>query len=67
MVVIVDRYTRYFVNESGGCAVCPVYIASFWAQKGNRIVLHCIQEQRRSEEALKTGVNITDTLNTSLI
>ena len=32
-----DRYTRYYVNQSGGGEIDPVYRASFRMQRGNGI------------------------------
>jgi hypothetical protein len=37
MSVTMDRYTRYYVNQSGGGEIGPVYRASFRAQRGNGI------------------------------
>jgi len=31
------RYTRYYVNQSGGGEIGPVYRASFRVQRGNSI------------------------------
>ena len=71
------RYTRYYVNKSGGGGeVGPVYRASFRVQRGNglgsffRGLLHFVKPLLYSgakavgKEALKTGSNIiTDMLN----
>jgi len=35
--VTIDRYTRYYVNQSGGGEIGPVYRASFRVQRGNGI------------------------------
>ena len=35
--VTMDRYTRYYVNQSGGGEIGPVYRASFRVQRGNVI------------------------------
>jgi hypothetical protein len=32
-----DRYTRYYVNQSGGGEIGPVYRASIRVQRGNGI------------------------------
>ena len=32
-----DRYTRYYVNQSGSCEIGTVYRASFRVQRGNGI------------------------------
>jgi len=37
MLVTIDRYTRYYVNQSDGVDIGPVYRASFRMQKCNRI------------------------------
>jgi len=37
MVVTMDRYTRYYVNQSGGGEIGPVYRASFRMQRCNGI------------------------------
>ena len=76
MVVTMDRYTRYFVYQSSGGEIGPVYRASFRMQRINGIgsffrgrfrfvkpVLYSGTKAVR-KEALKTGSNITsDTLN----
>jgi len=59
MVVTMDRYTRYYVNQSGGGEIGPVYRVSFRIQWGNGIGFFfrglfrfvkpcCIPSQRRS-------------------
>jgi hypothetical protein len=72
-----DRYTRYYVNQSGGGGeVGPVYRASFRVQRGNglgsffrglfRFVKPLLYSGAKAvgKEALKTGSNIiTDMLN----
>jgi len=76
MVVTMDRYTRYYVNQSGGGEIGPVYTASFRMQKGNGIgslfrglfrflkTLLYSGTKAVGKEALKTGSNtITDILN----
>jgi len=37
MLVTIDRYTRYYVNQSGGGEIDTVYRASFRMQRGNGI------------------------------
>jgi len=37
MIVKMDRYTRNYVNQSGGGAIGPVYRASFRMKRGNGI------------------------------
>ena len=37
MLVIMDRYTRQYVNQSGGGQIGPVYRASFSMQRVNVI------------------------------
>jgi len=37
MLVTIDRQTRYYVHQSGGGEVGPVYRASFMVQRGNGI------------------------------
>jgi len=71
-----DRYTQYYVNQSGGGGeVGPVYRASFRIQRGNgigsffrghfRFVKPLYSGAKAvGKEALKTGSNIiTDMLN----
>ena len=71
-----DRYTRYYVNGSGGGEVRPVSKASFRVQRGNSIgsffrELFCFVKpllysgaKAVGNETLKTGPNvITDILN----
>lgn len=71
-----DRYTRYYVNQSGGGEIGPVYRASFRMQRGNgigsffrglfRFVKPLLYSGAKAvgKEALKTGSNIiTDILN----
>jgi len=72
-----DRYTRYYVNQSGGGGeIAPVYRASFRLQRGNgigsffrglfRFVKHLLYSGAKAvgKEALKTGSHIiTDFLN----
>jgi len=72
-----DRYTRYYVNQSGsGGEVGPVYRASFRVQRGNgigsffrglyRFVKPLLYSGAKAvgKEALKTGSNIiTDLFN----
>ena len=71
-----DRYTRYYVNQSGGGDIGPVYRASFRMQRGNgigsffrglfRFVKPLLYSGAKAvgKEALKTGSNIiTDILN----
>jgi hypothetical protein len=70
-----DRYTRYYVNQSGGGGeVGPVYRASFRVQRGNsivsffrglfRFVKPLLYSGAVGKEALKTGSNIiNDVLN----
>jgi hypothetical protein len=72
-----DRYTRYYVNQSGGGGeVGPIYRAGFTVQRGNGIgsffrrlfrfvkpLLHSGSKDV-GKEALKTCCNcITDMLN----
>ena len=70
------RYTRYYVNQSGGGDIGPVYRASFRMQRGNgigsffrglfRFVKPLLYSGAKAvgKEALKTGSNIiTDILN----
>jgi hypothetical protein len=74
-----DRYTRYYVNQSSGCEIGPVYRASFRLQRGNGIgsffrglfrfvkLLLYSGAKAVGKEALKTGSNIiTDILNKEL-
>lgn len=35
MLVTTDRFTRYYVNQSGGGEIGPVYWASFRMKRGN--------------------------------
>jgi len=71
-----DRYTRYYVTQSGGGEIGPVYRASFRVQRGNgigsffrglfRFVKPLLYSGAKAvgKEALKTGSNImTDILN----
>jgi hypothetical protein len=71
-----DRYTRYYVNQSGGGEIGPVCRASFRVQTGNGIgsffrgILRFVKPLLYSgakavgKEALKTGsIVITDILN----
>jgi hypothetical protein len=71
-----DRYTRYYVTQSGGGDIGPVYRASFRVQRGNgigsffrglfRFVKPVLYSGSNAveKEALKTGSNIlTDILN----
>jgi hypothetical protein len=72
-----DQYTRYYVNQSGGCGgIGPVYRASFRVQRGNglgsffrglfRFVKPLLHSGAKAlgKEALKTGSNIIkDVLN----
>ena len=71
-----DRYTRYYVNQSGGGEIGPVYRASFRMQRGNgigsffrglfRFVKPLLYSGAKAvgKEALKTGSHImTDILN----
>jgi len=75
MVVTMDRYTHYYVNQSGGGEIGPVYRASFRMQRGNgigsffgglfRFVKPLMYSGAKAvgKEALKTGSSITDILN----
>jgi len=76
MIVTMHRYTRYYVNQSGGGDIGPVYRASFRMQRGNgmgsffrglfRFVKPLLYSWAKAvgKEALKTGSNIiTDILN----
>jgi len=76
MVVTMDRYTRYYVNQSGGGEIGPVYRASFRMQRGNgigsffrglfRFVKPLLYSGAKAvgKEALKKDSNIiTDILN----
>jgi len=71
-----DRYTRYYINQSDGEEIGPVYKASFRIQRGNgigsffrvlfRFVEHLLYSGAKAvgKEALKTDSNIiTDILN----
>jgi protease II len=71
-----NRYTRYYVNQSGGGGeLGPVYRASFRVQRSNGIgsffrgLFHLVkplysEAKAVGKEALKTGSNmITDMLN----
>jgi len=71
-----DGYTRYYVNESGGGEIGPVYRVSFKVQRGNcignffmglfRSVKTLLYSGAKAvgKEALKTGSSIlTDILN----
>ena len=70
-----DQYTRYYVNQSGGGDIGPVYRASFRTQRGNgigsffrglvRFVKPLLFSGAKAvgKEALRTGSNIlTDIL-----
>jgi hypothetical protein len=71
-----DQYTRYYVKQSGGGNIGPVYRASFRVQRGNgiesffrglfRFVKPLLYSGAKAfgKEALKTGSNIlTDILH----
>jgi len=71
-----ERYTRFYVNQSGGGEIGPVYRASFRVQRRNGIVsffrgvfrfiktLLYSGAKAVGKEALKTGSNIvTDIFN----
>jgi hypothetical protein len=71
-----DRYTSYYVNQSGGGEIGPVYTVSFRMQRGNgigyffggllRFVKPILYSGAKAvgKEALKTGAHIiTDILN----
>jgi len=71
-----DRYTQYYVNQSGGGEIAPVYRASFSEQRVNgigsffrglfRFVKPLLHSGTKAivKETLKTGSNIiTDVLN----
>jgi hypothetical protein len=71
-----DRYTLYYVNQSGGGEIGPVYRDSFGVQRGNgigsffrglfRFVKPLLYSGGKAvgKEALKTGSHIiTDILN----
>ena len=71
-----DRYTRYYANQSGGGEIGPVYRASFRVQSGNvigyffrglfRFVKPLLYSGANAvvKVALQTGSNIiTDILN----
>ena len=70
MSVTIDRYTRYYVNQSGGGEIGPVYRASFRLQRGNgigsflrrlfRFVKSLLYSGAKTvgKEALKTGSHI---------
>jgi hypothetical protein len=71
-----DRYTRYYVTQSGGGEIDPVYKASFRVQSGHgigsfvrglfRFVKPLLYSGAKAvgKQALKTGSNIlTDLLN----
>jgi hypothetical protein len=71
-----ERYTRFYVNQSGGGEIGPVYRASFRVQRRNGIVsffrglfrfiktLLYSWAKAVGKEALKTGSNIiTDIFN----
>jgi hypothetical protein len=73
-----DRYTRYYLNRSGGGEMSPVYMVSFRFQRGNgigsflrglfRYVKHLLYSGANAvgKEALKTGSNtITDIIKTT--
>ena len=74
-----DRYTRYYITQSGGGDIGPVYRASFRVQRGNGIgsffrrlfrfvkLLFYSAAKTVGKESLKTGSNIlTDILNKQL-
>jgi len=76
MVVTMDRYTRYHVNQRGGGEIGPVYRASSKMQRGNgigsffrglfRFVKRLLYSGAKAvrKEALKSVSNIaTDILN----
>jgi len=77
LLVTMDRYTRYYLNQSGGGGeIGPVYRASFRKQRGGgigsffrglfRFVKPLLFSGAKAvgKEALKTGSNIiTDILN----
>jgi len=76
MVVTMDRYTRYYVNQSDGGEIGPVSRASFRMQRGNGIgsffkgLFRFVKPRLYSwatavgKEALKTvSIIITDILN----
>jgi len=76
MIVTMDRYTRYYVNQSGVGEIGPVYRASFRLQRGTgilsflrgqlRFVKHLLYSGSKAvgKEALRTVCNITiDILN----
>jgi len=76
MIVTMDRYTRYYVNQIGGGKIGPVYRASFRMHRGNvigsffrglfRFVKPLLYSGAKAvgKEALKRGSNIiTDILN----
>ena len=68
--VTMDRYARYYVNQSGGGDIGPVYRAGFRVQMGNRIgsffrglfpfVKPLLYSGAKAvgKDALKTGSNI---------
>jgi hypothetical protein len=70
MSVTMDRYTRYYVNQSGGGEIGPVYSASFRVKRGNgigsffaglfRFVKPLLYSGAKAvgKEALKTSSNI---------
>ena len=73
---MMDRYTRYYVNQSGGGEIGPVYRVGFRMQRGNgigsffrgffRFVKPLLFSGAKAvgKEALKTGSHIiTDILN----
>jgi hypothetical protein len=69
------RYTRYYINQSGGGEIGPVHKASFRMQRGHGIgsffkgLFRFVKPlfysgAKAGKEALKTGSNIlTDLLN----
>ena len=76
MVVTMDRCTWYYVNQSGGCEIGPVYRARLMLQRGNgigsffrglfRFVKPLLYSGAKAvgKKALKTISNIiTDILN----
>jgi len=70
MVVTMDRYTRYYVNQSGGGEIGPVYSASYRMQRGKgigsffrgifRFVKPLLYSAAKAvgKQALKTGSNV---------
>jgi len=70
MVVTIDRCTRYYVNQSGGCEIGPIYMATFRMKRVIgiafifrglfRFVIPLLYSGAKAvgKEALKTGSNI---------